>query len=72
MGPGAPRCAGSAGDTAKLIQDWQRIAGDYEQDQSLADGTFVLTWQLHPGVGLGAPSHGEYWAAMADNYGNDA
>jgi hypothetical protein len=38
----------------------------------LADGTFVLTLQLHPGVGLGAPSHGEYWAAMADNYGNDA
>lgn len=65
------RCAGSAGGTSKLIQDGRWIAGNYEQDQFLEDGTFVLTWQLHWVAGW-APQHGEYRPAMADNYGNDA
>jgi hypothetical protein len=55
--------------TAKVIQDGRWIAGDDEQDQPLADGTFVLTWQFHWVSGW-APQHGEYRATMADSYGN--
>ena len=32
---------------SQVIQDGRWIAGDDEQDQPLADGTFVLTWQFH-------------------------
>ena len=35
------------------IQDGLWIVGDYEQDQFLLDGTFVLKWQLHWVVGWG-------------------
>ena len=31
----------------EIIQDGRWIVGTYQQDQFLADGTFVLTWQLH-------------------------
>jgi hypothetical protein len=61
--------AGHAPGTAKVIQDGHWIAGDDEQDQPLADGTFVLTWQFHWVSGW-APQHGEYRATMADSYGN--
>jgi len=47
MGPGTPAMRGSGQGTARVIQDGRWIAGDYEQDQFLADGTFVLKWQLH-------------------------
>ena len=69
MGPGTPAMRGIGRGTAKIIQDGRWIAGDYEQDQFLADGTFVLKWQLHWVSGW-APRHGEYRATMADNYGN--
>ena len=69
MGPGTPEMKGVGRGRAKLIQDGRWIAGDYEQDQFLSDGTFVLTWQLHWVSGW-APQHREYRASMADNYGN--
>jgi hypothetical protein len=47
MGPGTPAMRGIGRGTAKLIQDGRWIAGDYEQDQFLADGTFVLKWHCH-------------------------
>ena len=69
MGPGTPAMRGSGQGTARVIQDGRWIAGDYEQDQFLADGTFVLKWQLHWVSGW-APQHGQYRASMVDNYGN--
>lgn len=69
MGPGTPTMRGVGRGSAEPIQGGRWIAGDYEQDQFLADGTFVLTWQLHWVSGW-APQHGEYRASMADNYGN--
>ena len=47
MGPGTPAMRGIGRGTAKVIQHEHWIAGDDEQDQPLADGTFVLTWQFH-------------------------
>ena len=69
MGPGTPEMKGVGRGEARLIQDGRWIAGDYEQDQFLADGTFVLRWELHWVSGW-SPEHGEYRASMADNYGN--
>jgi hypothetical protein len=69
MGPGTPEMKGIGRGTARFIQDGHWIAGDYEQDQFLVDGTFVLKWQLHWVSGW-SPQHGEYRASMADNYGN--
>jgi hypothetical protein len=54
---------------AQAIQDGRWIQGDYEQEQYLEDGTFVLKWQLHWVSGW-SPAVGEYRASMADNYGN--
>jgi hypothetical protein len=47
------------------------VVGDYEQDQLLEDGTFVLKWQLHWVCGWD-PMAGEYKATIADNYGRAA
>ena len=69
MGPGTPRMTGIGRGTHQAIQDGRWIAGDYEQDQLLDDGTFVLKWQLHWVAGW-SPQHREYRAVMADNYGN--
>ena len=55
MGPGTPAMRGIGRGTAKVIQDGHWIAGDDEQDQPLADGTFVLTWQF-TGCRAGLPS----------------
>jgi hypothetical protein len=69
MGPGTPAMRGVGRATFETIQDGRWFAGDFEQDQFLEDGTFVLTWQLHWVSGW-APRHGEYRASMADDYGN--
>jgi hypothetical protein len=69
MGPGTPEMKGIGRGTATIIHDGRWIVGDYEQDQFLTDGTFVLKWQLHWVSGW-SPQHGEYRASMADNYGN--
>jgi hypothetical protein len=69
MGPGTPAMTGIGHSTSRVIQDGRWIAVDSEQDQFLADGTFVLKWQLHWVSGWD-PGHGEYRAVMADNYGH--
>ena len=47
MGPGTPAMRGIGRGTVKTIQEGRWIAGDFEQEQFLEDGTFVLKWQLH-------------------------
>ena len=69
MGPGTPWMSGVGRGTARIIQDGRWVAGDYEQEQFLEDGTFVLKWQLHWVSGW-SPNAGEYRASMVDNYGN--
>ena len=56
---------------ARAIQDGRWIVLDCEQEQFLADGTFVLKWELHWVSGW-VPEHGEYRAVMTDNYGHAA
>lgn len=69
MGPGSPAMTATGHGHHELIQDGRWIVGTYEQDRFLADGTFVLTWQLHWVAGWD-PSCGEYRATIADNYGH--
>jgi hypothetical protein len=69
MGPGTPAMRGAGRGVVEPIQDGRWIVGDFEQDQFLEDGTFVLTWQLHWVSGWD-PEHGEYRASMVDNYGH--
>lgn len=69
MGPGTPAMRGIGRGTVKAIQEGRWIAGDFEQEQFLEDGTFVLKWQLHWVSGWD-PEHGEYRASMVDNYGH--
>ncbi len=69
MGPGTPAMTAVGRGTHQRIQDGRWIAGDYEQDQYLADGTFVLRWQLHWVAGWD-PATNEYRATIADCYGH--
>jgi Protein of unknown function (DUF1579) len=69
MGPGTPEMTAEGRGVCRTIQDGLWIVGDYEQDQYLLDGTFVLKWQLHWVVGWD-PTSAEYRAAHADNYGH--
>ena len=69
MGPGTPAMTGAGRSKTRVIQDGRWIVMDCEQDQFLADGTFVLKWQLHWVSGW-APEQGEYRAVMTDNYGH--
>ena len=69
MGPGTPAMRGVGRGVVQPIQGGRWIAGDFEQDQFLEDGTFVLRWQLHWVSGWD-PEHGEYRASMVDNYGH--
>jgi hypothetical protein len=71
MGPGTPAMRGIGRGTHVDLQDGRWIAGDYEQDQFLEDGTFVLRWQLHWVSGW-SPDTGEYRASMVDSYGHAA
>lgn len=68
MGPGSPEMSGVGRADCRLIQDGLWYACEFEQDQRLADGTFVLTWQLHWVAGWDAGA-GEYRASSADNNG---
>jgi hypothetical protein len=68
MGPGSPTMIGVGRATCTLIQDGLWYACDFEQEQRLADGTFVLAWQLHWVTGWDAVAR-EYRAASADNNG---
>ena len=69
MGPGTPEMTAAGKGTHREIQEGRWIVGTYEQDQFLADGTFVLRWQLHWVAGWD-PTAGEYRATIADNYGH--
>jgi len=69
MGPGTPQMTAEGRGVHTPIQDGLWIVGDYEQDQFLLDGTFVLKWQLHWVVGWD-PDAGEYRGTHADNYGH--
>jgi hypothetical protein len=69
MGPGTPAMTANGWGIHQTIQDGRWIVGTYQQDQSLPDGTFVLTWQLHWVAGWD-PTAGEYRATLADNYGH--
>jgi hypothetical protein len=69
MAPGTPEMTARGRGTHHLIQQGRWIVGDYEQEQYLDDGTFVLRWQLHLVVGW-APETSGYVATMTDNYGH--
>jgi hypothetical protein len=69
MGPGSSEMTAEGRGVHTTIQDGRWIVGDYEQDQYLPDGTFVLKWQLHWVVGWD-PDAGEYRGTHADNYGH--
>jgi hypothetical protein len=69
MGPGTPAMTATGSGTHEWIQDGRWIVGNYQQDQHLHDGTFVLRWQLHWVAGWD-PAAGEYRATVADNYGH--
>jgi hypothetical protein len=68
MGPGSPRMIGEGRAVCRLVQDGLWYACDFEQDQRLADGAFVLRWQLHWVAGWDAGAR-EYRASSADNHG---
>jgi Protein of unknown function (DUF1579) len=68
MGPGSPGMSGDGRAVCRLIQGGLWYACDFEQEQRLADGTFVLRWQLHWVTGWDAGA-GEYRASSADNNG---
>ena len=68
MGPGSPEMSGVGRATCRLIQGGLWYACDFEQDQHLLDGTFVLKWQLHWVAGWDQAA-GEYLACSADNNG---
>ena len=68
MGPGSPEMSGVGRAVCRLAQDGLWYVCDFEQDQRLADGTFVLRWQLHWVTGWDARA-GEYRASSADNNG---
>jgi hypothetical protein len=69
MGPGTPAMTATGRGTHHRIHDGRWIVGDYEQDQHLPDGTFVLRWQLHWVAGWD-PVAQEYRATVADVYGH--
>jgi hypothetical protein len=69
MGPGTPAQKGTGKATHHWIQDGRWVVGDFEQDQFLEDGTFVLKWELHWVCGWD-PGNQEYRATVADCYGH--
>jgi hypothetical protein len=68
MGPGSPEMSGVGRADCRLVQDGLWYVCDFEQEQRLSDGTFVLTWRLHWVTGWDAGA-GEYRATSADNNG---
>jgi len=68
MGPGTPIQIARGSASHRWIQDGRWVVGDYEQDQLLEDGTYILKWQLHWVCGWD-PMASEYKATIADNYG---
>jgi hypothetical protein len=71
MGPGTPAQLARGAARHHWIQEGRWVVGDYEQYQTLEDGTFLLKWELHWVCGWD-PMAGEYKATIADNYGRAA
>ena len=69
MGPGTPAQVARGKAIHHWIQDGRWVVGDFEQDQFLDDGTFVLKWELHWVCGWD-PASREYRATIADCYGH--
>jgi hypothetical protein len=69
MGPGSPPMVGTGRGAHTRLHDGLWIVGDYEQDQYLDDGSYLLTWRLHWVTGWDSDA-GEYRATMNDNYGH--
>jgi hypothetical protein len=69
MGPGTAEMTAVGRPSHRFIQDGRWIVVTGSQEQSMFVGTFVLTWQLHLVAGWD-PSHGDYRATIADNYGH--
>ncbi|TCC21560.1 DUF1579 family protein [Kribbella sindirgiensis] len=69
VGPGSPAMTATGEGRHHTIQNGLWIVGEYQQDQYLPDGSFVLRWQLHWVAGWD-PQAGEYRASVADNYGH--
>ena len=69
FGPGSPPMTAVGEGVHQVIQDGLWIVGDYQQDQFLTDGTFVMRWQLHWVAGWD-PVVNEYRATVADCYGH--
>lgn len=65
-GPGTPAMTVAGRGVQHHIQDGLWVVADYEQDQFLSDGTFVLTWKVHWVTGWDAQA-GEYRAVLTDN-----
>jgi Protein of unknown function (DUF1579) len=68
MGPGSPEMSGVGRAKCRPIQEGLWYACDFEQEQRLSDGSFVLRWKLHWVTGWDARA-GEYRASSADNNG---
>jgi hypothetical protein len=68
MGPGSPEMSGAGRAVCRTIQDGLWYTCDFEQDQFLTDGTFVLKWELHWVAGWDRAA-AEYRASCADNNG---
>jgi Protein of unknown function (DUF1579) len=68
MGPGSPEMSGTGSARCRLIQGGLWYDCDFEQEQRLHDGTFVLRWQLKWVTGWDGQA-GEYRASSADNQG---
>jgi hypothetical protein len=68
MGPGSPAMSGVGRARCRLVQDGLWYDCDFEQEQRLLDGTFVLRWQLKWVTGWDGRA-GEYRASSADNQG---
>jgi hypothetical protein len=68
MGPGSPLMSGEGRASCRLAASGLWYECDFEQDQRLADGTFVLTWRLHWVAGWDGRA-GEYRASSVDNQG---
>jgi len=69
MGPETPAQTAKGRATHHWIQDGRWVVGEFEQDQFLEDGTFVLKWELHWVCGWD-PANSEYRATVADCYGH--
>ena len=68
MGPGSPAMTGVGSARCRLVQDGLWYDCEFEQEQRLLDGTFVLRWQLKWVAGWDGRA-GEYRASSADNQG---